>query len=104
MMGPDKPVIPGQWLFRASKHSSAGNMHNLSATDQVGDRCVRTCSTVICTDVFNICMSLEVIVSCSVVHAVHAVDRPLWLTQLGQVLNFDFLCLGRQRGQIGGNN
>ena len=32
MVGPDKPVIPGQWLFQACWLSSAGNMHNLSGT------------------------------------------------------------------------
>ena len=31
-VGPDKPVIPGQRLFRACYLSSAGNTHNLSDT------------------------------------------------------------------------
>ena len=32
MVGPDKPAIPGQWLFRACWLSSAGNTHHLSGT------------------------------------------------------------------------
>ena len=32
MVGPDKPVIPKQWLFQACQLSPAGNTQNLSGT------------------------------------------------------------------------
>ena len=76
MVGPDKPVIPGQRLFRASQLSSAGNMHNLSGTPpsfiytwwtiilvvlwHQNYTCTCTC-TCICVSIYNVHVHVHVL-------------------------------------------
>ena len=59
------------------------------------------------TNVFDVCVPLEVIMSCSVVHAVESIDGPLRLPQLRQVLDLQPLGLqgrGGGRWSIGGDD
>ena len=57
------------------------------------------------TNVFDVCVPLEVVVSGSLVHAVQTIDGPLGLPQLRQVLYLRLLCLERRGGgRWSGNN